>query len=484
MRSVAVPAVVVDTNRLVVLALAAVVLGAVAAGAGAVAFTDETSAQYHPDRDVKLVETGNDTALWPYTSRARAFPSKTLSINVVVYGDADDVRHALVARTDADWNETAGEQSDLDPDAAPPGPNGTAVAWESARGATRYTYVANVAREDGTPAGYWMAESGQFHDGDYLGSRYHVRLYEPIDEEERWVAMQAHQEHWDWFGLRHSVDSNERAQQYVETDFMGQPFVESVSREYYATSDPLDTDGWVTEIDLRGGAVRLPNATTGGTNASGNATADAALASAAVPTPTAAVPLAALAGVGVPQVRGLLALVALAAGLVGALASSAPVSLDRLSRTLSRSRKRLVAVAADVDLRYLVLFGATLSVLLFVRTVGIYLEQALPGSPKLVVALCYPLVPVGVPVVAYLPARGLDEFRCFVVASTGVALGITVDYALLGVAVLPVETLVHRLGVVLAVGLLSAGAAENGQSLRLGALLWVAVVFAPLVRWF
>ncbi|MFC6730926.1 hypothetical protein ACFQDG_19925, partial [Natronoarchaeum mannanilyticum] len=165
----------------------------------------------------------------------------------------------------------------------PPGPNGTAVAWESARGATRYTYVANVAREDGTPAGYWMAESGQFHDGDYLGSRYHVRLYEPIDDEERWVAMQAHQEHWDWFGLRHSVDSNERAQQYVEADFMGQPFVDSVSREYYATSDPLDTDGWVTEIELRGGAVRLPNATEGEADASENSTADGALATAAVP---------------------------------------------------------------------------------------------------------------------------------------------------------------------------------------------------------
>ncbi|MFC6730678.1 hypothetical protein ACFQDG_18670, partial [Natronoarchaeum mannanilyticum] len=108
----------VDTNRLVVLALAAVVLVAVAAGAGAVSFTDETGAQYHPDRDVQLVETSNGTALWPYTSRARAFPSKTLSINVVVYGDAADVRHALVARTDADWNETASDQSDLDPDAA------------------------------------------------------------------------------------------------------------------------------------------------------------------------------------------------------------------------------------------------------------------------------------------------------------------------------------------------------------------------------
>ncbi|WP_343772456.1 hypothetical protein [Natronoarchaeum mannanilyticum] len=477
----------VDTNRLVVLALAAVVLVAVAAGAGAVSFTDETGAQYHPDRDVQLVETSNGTALWPYTSRARAFPSKTLSINVVVYGDAADVRHALVARTDADWNETASDQSDLDPDAAPPGPNGTAVAWESARGATRYTYVANVAREDGTPAGYWMAESGQFHDGDYLGSRYHVRLYEPIDDEERWVAMQAHQEHWDWFGLRHSVDSNERAQQYVEADFMGQPFVDSVSREYYATSDPLDTDGWVTEIELRGGAVRLPNATEGEADASENSTADGALATAAVPATAqllVGVPLAALPGVGVPQVGGILALAALAAGLVGALTASAPVSPDRISRTLSRSRERLVAVAADVDLRYLVLFGATLSVLLFVRTTGIYLEQVLPGSPKLVVALCYPLVPVGVPLVAYLPARGLDEFRCFVVASTGVALGITVDYALLGVAVLPVETLVHRLGVVLAVGLLAAGAAEKGQSLRLGALLWVAVVFAPLVRWF
>jgi len=466
----------VDSNRLVVLALAAVVLGAVAAGVGAVAFAGDDPAQDHSGRDVKLVETGNGTALWPYTSRARAFPSKTLSINVVVYGDAADVRHALTTRTDADWNQTASEEADRDPRTGPAGPNGTDVAWESARGATRYTYVANVARDAETPAGYWMAESGQFHDGDYLGSRYHVRLYEPIDDEEGWVAMQAHQEHWDWFGLRHSVDSNERAQQYVESDFMGQPFVESVSREYYATADPLDTDGWVTEIDLRGGAVRLPNATDGGSSAGGNASSAGVVASA----------LGILngpPGVDGPPIGGLLG-IPLMAGVVGVLASSVPVPLDHISRTIARSRERLVDVAAEVDLRYLVLFGATLSALLFVRASGVYLERVLAVSPKLVVALCYPLVPIGVPLVAYLPARGLDEFRSFVAASTGVALGITVDYALLGVAVLPVETLVHRLGVVLAVGLLAAGAGENGRSLRLGALLWVAVVFAPLVRWF
>jgi hypothetical protein len=465
---------VVESKRAVGLVVALLVVGVLTVGASAVVFSDDSAEQHHADRDVELIETGNETALWPYTSRGRAFATRTLSINVIVYGDADTVSRALLTRTDADWNETSRENEDLEPEADPSAsrPNGTGIAWENARGATRYTYVA--ADSDGTdaPGGYWTAESAQFHDGDYLGTRYHVRLYEPLEDDQQWVAIQAHQEHWDWFGLRHSVDSNERAQQYVESDFMDQPFVQSVSREYYGTSDPLDTDGWVTVIDLHGDAVRAQNATERAQNGSAPAVWVGAT----------------LAGIGVSSAVQSLAVAGLLVGLAGLLASAAgDPTVDRSH--LARTREHLARIGETTDVRYLLLFGTTLSVLLSVRAAGIHLEQTLSVQPKLLVAVCYPLIPVGVPLCAYLPARDLDELGSFVVASTGVALGITTDYALMGVGVLSVETLAHRLGVVLAVGLIAAGAGESITSdtdtstLRLGALLWVAVVLAPLVRW-
>lgn len=457
-----------ESHNLVVLILLLAAVGFVAVQSGAVAFTETPEEQYHTDHDVLLVEKDDEAALWPYTASDRSFGTKTLAINVVIHGETDDVRTALLTQTDAEWNETADEWEDLDPaaDSIEAERNGTSIEWESARGATRYTYVAYPPEHDQEREGYWIASSTQFHDGDYLGTRNHLRLYEPIDPDQGWVAIQAHQEHWDWFGLRHSVDSNEQARQYVEEEFMGQWFVRDVSREYYGTTDALDTDGWVTEIEL------YPAEEPPLEERDSDSESDETSSSMHVPTAVA--------------LSGLLGLLWFPVG------DGTIPSIGHASRTISRTRERIEHVTETADLRYLVLFGATLSVLLFVRAAGIGLERTFDGtSPKLIVLLCYPLVPLGVPLCAYVPAQRLDELQSFVVAASGIALGIMLDYALLGVAVLPVEVLVHRLGVVLAVGMIAAGAAETfsaedawNTTLRIGTLLWVGVVVAPLVQWF
>lgn len=466
----------VQTHNLVLLALFFFAVFFIGAQSGAIAVSDESHEQTHTDRDLLLVDADEETSMWPYTSRDRAFHTKTLGINVIFQGDTGQVRRALLTQTDSDWNDTTSEFEDVDVEEDPVTieRNGTDIEWQAASGATRYTYVAYNTTTDEGPVGYWMAESGQLHDGEYLGTRHHIRLYEPRGEDRNWVAAQAHQEHWDWFTLRHSVDSNERAQQHIEEEFMGRWFIEDVRREYHGTTDAIDTDGWVTHVDMR--AEATPSGSDGDPDEEATELDEESQDAAALMGSLATVGalLVALGGTSV-------------AGIASALSLLAVPSAKSLSQTKRRVRFELELLSDTVDLRYLVLFWTTFGVLLFVRSLGVYLETSVSlVTPGVIVMGCYPLIVVGVPLCAYLPALRLDELQSFVTASGGIATGIMVDYALLGVAVLPVEVLVHRLGVVLAIGLIAAGAAETFSAksawntpLRMGVLLWTGIVLAP-----
>lgn len=200
-------------------------------------------ALYFPDE--------NGTAIWPYTSRTRSFEGRTLAINVIVYGEPDDVRDALRRQTDAEWNRTNESEADQEVEGGAGAPvevevNGTSIDWGPARGATRYTFVTE-GRE--TTAGRFVDESYQLHVGDYLGKRYHVRAFVPPHGEE-WTAMQAHEEYWDWFRLRHTVTGVDGAQRFVEVDFRDEVFVGEVSRTWTG-------ERWITEIDLLPAGVAL-----------------------------------------------------------------------------------------------------------------------------------------------------------------------------------------------------------------------------------
>jgi peptidoglycan/LPS O-acetylase OafA/YrhL len=87
----------------------------------------------------------------------------------------------------------------------------------------------------------------------------------------------------------------------------------------------------------------------------------------------------------------------------------------------------------------------------------------------------YPLLVVGVPLAAYGFGRRLPAREAGALAAVGFGAGILLDYAYLGIAVLPIPIVVHRVVVVAAVGLLAAGA-ESGfrwtLSLRAGVVLW------------
>ncbi|WP_081985520.1 hypothetical protein, partial [Natrinema salifodinae] len=254
----------------------------------------------------------SESGFWEYLSPTKGFQKRS-PINVIVRGDVDDVERILTEAEEGEWSEineseeealpetyslTGGNESDneTDNETPPDGsafdesaagePNGTAtnaanesadnesaanetedeerrgpvpdLNWGEADGGTRYAYIDPGPDE----RGYWTTETRQLEQGDYYGQRYHIRLYESPNEDDQWVAMQTHTEHFDWFTLRHRVHGSQSAQTKVESDFMSHPRIdpqEDVQRMYLGNRNSSDADGWATLVDLTSaGALLVP----------------------------------------------------------------------------------------------------------------------------------------------------------------------------------------------------------------------------------
>jgi hypothetical protein len=380
--------------------------------------------------DVRLVGFEDHPArLWAYTSRERSVDTATLPINVVVKEDAATTRRVIEAEAGEEWTT---DHEGVDAVRL----TGSGLAWRETTGATRYTYV----RTD--EGGEWMDETTQVHDGSYLGARSHVRFYEFSAGGERWTALQAHHEHWDWFRLRHTVGSVARGQYTVEHEFYGTGLVSDISRERFGNGGALDADGWVTVVDLVDWRPPRPGAeTTDGT-------------------------------------AGLVA-----AGLALVLAS--------VGGRFAGAREAVAAAARQTETtRDHALFVAALLVTpLAVRVAAIALERALPAvSPKVVAAPGYLVLAVGLPLVAGTLGRRLPADEAFAAATVGLGAGLLADYAYLGIQSLRVGVVGHRVALLLGIGLVAAGGVRwaerplhrHGYRV-LGSLVWVAALVWPLV---
>lgn len=466
----------------------ALALVAVVATGGISLFAPLTTDDVAPTHDpapVLVSPNGTESGFYPYLNSRPRFTQRS-PINVVVVGNTSEVMRIMQEETATQWNETAADEEDLggrplvegenetlrngtvvnesvaengtivaenatgDADTAPSnatpanatGLNGSnasenrsfleeispTTAWDRTTGATRWAYL----DPGGDGEGRWVTETTQFHTGDYYGSRIHVRMYESPNESEEWVAMQAHKEHFDWFTLRHRVDSSEQAQSYVEREFMGQPFVaeDGVYRIYLDNGGPSDSDGWATVIEL---AYLLP--------------------------------------------------------VVLGLGQSGIGSTVR-SRLTDDVFEEFDAVRARTTLRHVVLGAVIVALLLGVRFGGVYLENNAPLlSMHAIAALLYPVIGLGIPTATYLLASGLDrQFDAAVTASVALSVAIWLDYGYLGIATLPVEVVLQRVVVILALGLIAGGAAREGtdetrwnRMLLAGVGLWVFVLVGTLL---
>lgn len=371
--------------------------------------------------DPGFIAVTDDTKLWPYTAHAPDFASQTLPINLIVYAEPAQVERHLRVQTRGDWNRTEDATSDVNPIGGLR--NGTLTAWASAGGATRYVHIRHPAAD----FDLWLSESYQLHDGDYFGTRYHIRAYESPIPGERWVALQAHREHWDWFRLRHTVDGVESAQSRVEQEFMDRWFVADLARTYVGSDRGPNTNGWITIVEFEAPGTSI----------------------------------AALLAIGVPVLRR--------------LTRSATSWTD----TVTPRTQHMVALATAVSAVYL-----------GVRFAAIGAERVIPlADPRIIAVVLFPVVFAGLPAAAYRFAYRLDQPAAFAAAAIGFSTAVLLDYTYLQVTVLPLDTLVHRAALAIALGLVAAGSTppadrddRGDRAFRTGLLLWFVALGMPLVR--
>ncbi|EMA41655.1 hypothetical protein [Halobiforma nitratireducens] len=439
----------------------------------------------------------SDSGFWPYLNQRQSHEKRS-PLNVVVRCDAERTLQLLAEHGDGEWEEAdhdhfdadelvgleaeaededEAEVADEDDDRTADGMNETNatadgdgvgteiddpirpisptdIPWSQADGATRYAYLDPGPGEDG----FWTTETLQLEDGEYYGYRYHIRAYESPNPDDEWVVMQTHSEHFDWLTLRHRVDGVEAAQYRLENDLMAIPGVdiqEDVRRLYLGNSGPSDADGWATKVDLTGAAA------------------------------TASIAVALAAG----RSRGR-----------GDDASDGDTDADenrslaplfrRLDEQLSDADRRRLAAAADrLEARHLCLAMTVLAIVLGVRIAGIALDRTVDGlTVHMIAGLLYPFIAVGLPVATYGIASGLERrLDAAVAASVSLAAAIWLDYSLLGVDVLPLDVVVQRVLVVVALGLVAAGAAQRATResrlndlLLVGVGLWAVVLLGTL----
>ncbi|MCQ4333752.1 hypothetical protein KM295_09725 [Natronomonas sp. F2-12] len=366
----------------------------------------------------QLVEPSDGgTGLWPYTSRTRSYEGRTLGINMVFYDSPEEVRTTLTERSARGWTDdptdggeadaetVSAERVEIDPEAEA---IDEVIRWDEAKGATRYTYFET---DDG---GVWVDESYQLHAGTYLGKRSHIRAYdEPAGE---WTAVQIHEEHWDWFRLRHTVTGISEPQGELEREFMDDGAEQRVVRMPFGNGT-ADGDGWASGIYLTGAVVPI-----------------------------------------------------LLFGLVGP------------TRTLSRG----ISGFLDRRRRELALGAGLFGLYTAVRWLGIGGEALLSVPPKVVAGPLYVALVVGIPAVAYRFGRASDRTWAFALAVLGLGTAIVVDFAAMGVAVLPLRIVLHRGTVLLAAGLIAVGGSiradrpDHPVPLVFGLAGWVFVIAASL----
>lgn len=186
-----------------------------------------------------LITVDGDYRLWPYTSRDTSVEGRTLAINVLVHADAETTRHAIERRTGTDWEETEEAEAAATADAD----QVLALVerdWADAHSSDRYSYMEEPDR------GVWLGETFELHDGAYLGVRDHLRAYESPDG--TYTAVQAHEEYYDWFRLRHTVPGIDDPAVRLEDEFIYGAVDAEVSREYRGMEGGW-SDGWVSVIE-------------------------------------------------------------------------------------------------------------------------------------------------------------------------------------------------------------------------------------------
>lgn len=416
-------------RRSLAISLAVILLAAVFAGvlsAMAPPTTDRLTAE--PADEPRIFRfREHESGFHPYLNSHPSF-AELSPVNVVVRGNLSEVLSTLTERGGITWNETEPAAHDVGPEDYAAGElNLSAAEIAWGRAEGAHRYAYVHDGEEGR----WVEESDQLHDGDYFGHRFHVRLYASPDPGEDWVALQAHAEHFDWFTLRHAVDGAEAGQRHLEVDLMTSPSTDRVVRTFLGNDGASDSDGWATVVEL-----------------------------------AAVLPLTLLGAVSLPRV---------------------------VQRHLApEDRHRLEAALDRLSLRHAVLGATILAIVLGVRVLGLVFEHQAPSlDPFTIAGILYPVLAIGLPVATYLAAHGLERrMEAGVIAAGAMALALLIDYSAIGVDVLPLDIVVHRVAVIVALGMIAAGAARRAHRQRhlngllaSGLVVWAGLLAATGLGW-
>jgi hypothetical protein len=136
-----------------------------------------------------------------------------------------------------------------------------------------------------------------------------------------------------------------------------------------------------------------------------------------------------------------------------------------------------------VERRELLLGAGLVGVVLGVRAWGLAAEALFPAvNPKLFVALGYPVLALGPPLLAVRLSRGRRATRAAAFAMAGLATGLALDFALIEVQQLPTGLVAHRVALVAALGLVALGAAREHRGVTaVGLAAWVVLLAGVLL---
>ncbi len=410
----------VELRPLTAVAILAVVLAI--GSIGSVAVAESVGEEYDPTTEIVDLP-HEEQAMWLYTSRGQSFGEATLAINLIIHENSRTVEQRLLTDGVGDWRELDEDEQDIGHEEGVFLPQNATVQWDRTVGDTRYVFLLGHDAQ-------WMTESFEVQDGDYLGSRYHIRVYEPPGDDAEWTAMQAHDEYWDLFDARHVVTSVEEGQSYVEEEYIADDDYRVV-RDHVGGEDRVDFDGWLTVIEPR------------------EEEAQSSL-----------------------LILGLL--------LLGATAVR--TAREGVSDAVER-------VTLEREFRTFVLGGGLVAVYMFVRLAAVSLERTVDLPPNTIAALLYPVLFFGLPITTYLLARHLDRIQSFTGASLGFLTALLVDYTYLGITAVPLDILVHRGALIIALGLIAVGGSQTEREnpdlpshVQIGVLLWLVATLLPLLK--